>query len=125
MARNRVQFQEELARRSLDPTSTVVSDGLGCFRGVADAGSTNQPIRAGSGRKAVLTPAFKWVKHGARHDQDAITGTYRAIRQKHIPRYLAEFEYRFNRRYDLAAMMPASGGTPSEPRQCQSPPQTG
>jgi hypothetical protein len=23
-----------------------------------------------------------------------------------VPRYLAEFEYRFNRRYDLAAMMP-------------------
>jgi hypothetical protein len=25
------------------------------------------------------------------------------------PRYLAEFEYRFNRRYDLAAMMPRLG----------------
>ncbi len=25
---------------------------------------------------------------------------------KPVPRYLAEFEYRFNRRYDLAAMMP-------------------
>jgi hypothetical protein len=36
----------------------------------------------------------------------AIIGTYRAIDQKHVPRYLAEFEYRFNRRYDLAAMMP-------------------
>ena len=36
----------------------------------------------------------------------AITGTYRAISSKHVPRYLAEFEYRFNRRYDLAAMIP-------------------
>jgi hypothetical protein len=26
-----------------------------------------------------------------------------------MPRYLAEFEYRFNRRYDLAAMMPRFG----------------
>jgi hypothetical protein len=26
-----------------------------------------------------------------------------------VPRYLAEFEYRFNRRYDLAAMMPRLG----------------
>jgi hypothetical protein len=32
--------------------------------------------------------------------------TNRAIHEKHVPRYLAEFEYRFNRRYDLAAMMP-------------------
>ena len=36
----------------------------------------------------------------------ALVGTYRAIDHKHVPRYLAEFEYRFNRRYDLAAMMP-------------------
>jgi hypothetical protein len=35
----------------------------------------------------------------------AITGTYRAISSKHVPRYLAEFEYRFNRRHDLAAMI--------------------
>jgi hypothetical protein len=26
-----------------------------------------------------------------------------------MPRYLAEFEYRFNRRYDLAAMVPRFG----------------
>jgi hypothetical protein len=28
---------EKPARRSLDPTSTVVGDGFACFRGVADA----------------------------------------------------------------------------------------
>ena len=97
---------EKLARRGLDPGSTVVSDGLACFRGVADAGRTHQPIRTGSGCKAVLTPAFKWVNTVLGNIKTAITATYRAIRQKHVPRYLAEFEYRFNRRYDLAAMMP-------------------
>ena len=86
-----------------------VSDGLSCFRGVADAGCTHQPICTGSGRKAVLTPAFKWVNTALGNIKTAITGTYRAIRQNHIPRYLAEFEYRFNRRYDLAAMMPRLG----------------
>jgi hypothetical protein len=34
-----------------------------------------------------------------------IVGTYRSINSKHVPR-LAEFEHRFNRRYDLAAMLP-------------------
>lgn len=38
--------------------------------------------------------------------KNAITGTYHAIRGKHTPRYLTEFEYRFNRRYDLGAMIP-------------------
>ena len=31
----------------------------------------------------------------------AMLGTYRSVRDKHAPRYLAEFEYRFNRRYRL------------------------
>ena len=36
----------------------------------------------------------------------AITGTNpRAVNCKYLPRYLAEFAYRFNRRYDLAAMI--------------------
>ena len=34
------------------------------------------------------------------------TGSYHAIRGQHVPRYLAEFEYRFNRHYDLTAMIP-------------------
>ncbi|OYV68729.1 MAG: hypothetical protein B7Z67_12085 [Acidiphilium sp. 21-60-14] len=40
--------------------------------------------------------------------KSAITGTYRAISTKHVPRYLVEFEYRFNRRYDLASIRLAS-----------------
>jgi len=100
---------EAFAKRSLDAACTVVSDGLSCFRGVTAAGCTHQPIRTGSGRKAVLTPAFKWVNTALGNIKTAIVGTYRAIRDKHVPRYLAEFEYRFNRRYDLAAMLPRLG----------------
>ncbi len=36
----------------------------------------------------------------------ALVGTYRAVHSKHVPRYLAEFEYRFNRRYRLETMIP-------------------
>jgi len=32
-------------------------------------------------------------------------GAYRAIRTKHLPRYLAKFTYHFNRRFDLARMV--------------------
>jgi hypothetical protein len=32
-------------------------------------------------------------------------GTLHAIRKKHVPRYLAEFEYRLNRRFDLPIMI--------------------
>jgi transposase-like protein len=94
------------AKRSLDPDCEVVSDGLACFASVTDAGCTHQAIKTGSGPAAARTPAFKWVNTALGNIKAAITGTYRAINSKHVPRYLAEFEYRFNRRYDLAAMLP-------------------
>src|SRR5208282_4755136 len=45
-------------------------------------------------------------QYRARQHQVRLTGTYRSISSKHVPRYLAEYQYRFNRRYDLAAMIP-------------------
>ena len=36
----------------------------------------------------------------------ALRGTYHAIRPKYAQRYLAEFEYRFNRRFDLPDIIP-------------------
>jgi hypothetical protein len=95
-----------LATHNFNPASTVVSDGLPCFAGVGKAGCVHHPIITRSARRATLMPAFKWVNTTLGNIKSAITGTYRAIRDKHVPRYLAEFEYRFNRRYDLAAMMP-------------------
>ena len=49
---------------------------------------------------------FKWANTALGNIKSAIAGTSRAINGKHVPRYLAEFEFRFNRRYDLAAMLP-------------------
>jgi len=94
------------AKTSLAPDCAVVSDGLRCFTSVTDAGCSHQVITTGCGRNAARTPAFKWVNTALGNIKAAITGTYRAINSKHVPRYLAEFEYRFNRRYDLAAMIP-------------------
>ena len=94
------------AKRSLDPDCAVVSDGLQCFGRVKDAGCSHQVIINGSGPASVRTPAFKWVNTSLGNIKSAIVGTYRSISSKHVPRYLAEFEYRFNRRYELAAMIP-------------------
>jgi hypothetical protein len=40
----------------------------------------------------------KWVNTVLGNIKSALVGTYRAVQSKHVPRYLAEFEYRFNRR---------------------------
>ena len=94
------------ARRCLGPSCSVVSDGLQCFASVTDAGCSHEAIKTGSGVAAVRKPAFKWVNTALGNIKAAIVGTCRSINSKHVPRYLAEFEYRFNRRYDLAAMLP-------------------
>jgi ribosomal protein L37AE/L43A len=87
----------------------VVTDGLGCFNGVADAGCMHEAIVTGSGRKAARHPAFKIVNTVLGNIKSAIAATFRSGSKKHAPRRLAEFEYRFNRRYDLPAMMPRLG----------------
>src|SRR5207244_10161598 len=92
--------------QDVEPPANPVRFSLRCFAGVGEAGCVHHPIIARSGRRAALMPAFKWVNTTLGNIKSAITGTYRAIRDKHVPRYLAEFEYRFNRHYDLAAMMP-------------------
>src|SRR5215211_2023471 len=97
---------EGFAKRSLDPACEAVSDRLGCFAAVTEAGCQHTVITTGSGARAARTPAFKWVNTALGNMKAAITGTYRSIAPKHVPRYLAEFEYRFNHRYDLAGMLP-------------------
>jgi hypothetical protein len=50
-----------IAKRIFKPGTKVVTGGLACFRGIADAGCTHEAIVTGSGRKAARHPAFKWV----------------------------------------------------------------
>ena len=60
----------------------------------------------GGGPRAVQIPSFRWVNTTIGNIKNSIRGTYHAIRPKHVPRYLAQFEYRFNRRYRLEDMIP-------------------
>lgn len=98
-----------LAERILAPGATVVTDGLSCFRGVAGAGCEHMALPTGGGRKAVLHPAFRWADTMLGNIKSAIVATCRAVRKKHLARTLAEFEWRFNHHFDLAAMIPALG----------------
>lgn len=93
------------AQASIAPASHVISDGLGCFRIFDQSPYTHDRIVTGSGRASVENPAFNWVNTVLGNVKNAITGTMHAVSGAHAPRYLAEFEYRFNRRFDLPAMM--------------------
>lgn len=93
------------AKASLAAHSTVFSDGLYCFSAVTNAGCDHVAIVTGGGRKSAQLSTFKWVNTMLGNVKNALLGTFHAIREKHVPRYLAEFEYRFNRRFYLPAMI--------------------
>ena len=78
-----------------------MSDGLPAFRGIDRAGYAHHPQVTGGGPDSVRNPAFLWVNTLLGNVQNALHGTYHAVREKHLPRYLAEFSYRFNRRFQL------------------------
>ncbi|UJX40938.1 IS1595 family transposase [Desulfovibrio sp. JY] len=99
--RNEVQRASQKILRS---GTLVVTDRLPCFSEVQAAGCRHEPVQD-SGRKAVQDSVFKWVNTMLGNVKSALLGTYRAVRGKHVPRYLASFGYRFNRRYDLATML--------------------
>lgn len=94
------------AKRHLQPGSFVVSDGLPCFSAVKDAGCHHDCIVTGGGAQSVTKEEFAWVNTMIGNVKKAINGTYHAINPKHLPRYLAEFCYRFNRRFQLEDMLP-------------------
>lgn len=94
------------AETHLAADSVVRTDGLGCFRALQQQGLEHQAFVVGSGYRAAQHPDFLWVNTLLGNVKNALNGTYHAIHLKHAPRYLAEFQYRFNRRFDLPAMLP-------------------
>ena len=99
----------KMAKRDLRPEATVISDGLACFAAVTANGCTHHPAITGSGPQAVKWRAFAWVNTTIGNLKNGLRGTYHAIRPKHVPRYLAAFQYRYNRRYRLADMIESLG----------------
>ncbi|TAM80166.1 MAG: IS1595 family transposase [Candidimonas sp.] len=95
------------AAQSLAPTAHVVSDGLWCFQSATHTAATHERHVTGHGRQAVQRPEFHWVNTLLGNLKTALSGTYHSFNHaKYAHRYLAEFAYRFNRRFDLAAMVP-------------------
>jgi ribosomal protein L37AE/L43A len=85
---------------------TVVSDGLGCFTVAASLGAVHDREITGGGKASVLNEKFRAVNTLIGNVKTALTGTYHAIKfTKYGYRYLAEVQFRFNRRYNLRTIL--------------------
>lgn len=101
--------RETLARwaeQALAPESLMVSDGLDSFRAAGAQVNHHQRAVVGTCRSSQLS-CFHWVNTLLGNLKGALHGTYHGIQVgKYAQRYLAEMQYRFNRRFDLPAMVP-------------------
>lgn len=94
------------AKQHLTEGTTVISDGLACFNAVTDAGCEHDRIVCGGGRASVEESEFYWVNTILGNLKSAIRSTYHSINKRYVQRYLSEFQYLFNRRFDLEAIIP-------------------
>lgn len=107
---DRLAFSKEdinrWANQALAASARVVSEGLHCFRaGLAGNVANHQSIVVGSDWQAVEHAQFVQVNTVLGNVKTAISGTHRAVDfAKYAHRYLAEVEYRFNRRFELGSI---------------------
>jgi ribosomal protein L37AE/L43A len=100
------QAMAAFAASHIAPSATVVSDGLWCFRMAALVGAGHQRLVTHGGKAAVRLPQFKAVNTLLGNLKTAITGTYHAFDfAKYAHRYLAEFQFRFNRRFNMKTIL--------------------
>lgn len=94
------------AKKSLCASAHVVSDGLWCFKAVTASGATHERTVTGGGASGVKLEKFRAVNTLLSNLKTAFSGTYHAFNfSKYAHRYLAEIQYRFNRRFDLSVIL--------------------
>jgi ISXO2-like transposase domain/Transposase zinc-ribbon domain len=98
----------------------VVSDGAASFNYVRwQSLAAHEPIVTGSGKQACEIPQLKAINTVLSNLKTAITGTYHAFKfWKYADRYLAEFQYRFNRRFNMRGMLGAIVRAAARCRPC-------
>ena len=79
----------------------------------------HQAIVTGGGHESMTNEFFTWVNRVIGNVKNSLKGRYHSLNPKHLPRYLAEFCYRFNRSFAMKAMAPRLGCRQREPSRCQ------
>jgi transposase-like protein len=86
--------------------SKILTDGWSAYNFLEEAGFEHEAHVSPGGWRSARSPLFPWVNTVPGNLKGNIVGVTRWISRVHLDRYLAEFQYRFNRRFDLASMLP-------------------
>ena len=90
------------AENKINKGATLKTDGWGAYRLVAKAGYAHEATVTGNGKAAVQK--FPWLHTFIANMKRMILGTYHSVSPKHLDSYLAEFNYRANRRWLEASL---------------------
>ena len=100
--------KEELKQWSskhLASGTIAVSDGLRCFTAIEEAGFEHKVVIVGNSKDPKKLAPFNWVNTILGNLKSALSGIYHKLSSAHLPRHLATFQYRFNRRFVLGDMI--------------------
>jgi transposase-like protein len=112
------------AERHLAPDCVVHSDGWPGFAAFAAAGHphhvtrTSAAITGQTRKQAAGNPTFRWINTLLGNLKTSLRGTFHAIAPRYVPRYLAQAQYRFNRRYHLDQILPRLANTALKTKPC-------
>lgn len=104
---------------ALAPGSCVTSDGLLGFEVLARLNYQHKVVQAPKGKAGTEIEPFKWLNVVLGNLKTALSGTHHAFSfAKYARRYLADVQYRFNRRSDMASMVPRMAFAVTHTRPC-------
>ena len=99
-------LQPIIGENVLDGT-TVHSDELRSYKGLAKNGFNHKTVNDGAGQYANGYTHVNNLENFWKHLKGGINGTHIHVSKKHLHKYAKEFEFRFNRRGNAAEMFPA------------------
>jgi transposase-like protein len=92
-------------KKHLAANSLVVSDGLACFKSFDSIGHVHCSVKTSGRYGSSDFTFFDWLNTVIGNVKNAIIGTYHGMDHRHLPRYLGEFCFRFNRRFKLPLLL--------------------
>jgi len=102
----RKQEIKRWAQKHIQPGTNIVSDALPCFLGLKEAGLNHHSLVVGNSKDPKKTAPFNWVNTILGNLKSSLAGTHHKLSRNHVPRHLATFQYRFNRRFSLKNLLP-------------------
>lgn len=90
----------------LDRDCVVLTDCFHPFAAIDDTVAVHGSIKSSDLYDNPDNKVFRWVNTIIGNVKRALHGTYHSVSSKHLPRYLAEFSFRFNNRFHMELMVP-------------------